>query len=830
MSSSSSSSDCAKCQRTPLACSCPREYRCSFDRGAHRVIASSLKRVYVRDGKTGVFRVCGTVIPTGNHPAGSSTDYDEDVPVHENHHDGSSTDSDSDSEEQPPLTIMDILRKANAGDLNFGHLTSRFLDDLAHGEYEDVEVDVSDDKQPSASKINRTGSSGGSGSSGTKKRIVRCLKHKLYPLIGDVQAGKSKAMLDLSLTQILVNKGSSVIFVRQNNDAFQLRENIMAFIQGLKNYCNTQDIPIPDELDSFEPFMMCDDKEKMTPEFMVQALQGKPKLIIALGNDPQISPIKKAFESPKIPSRIKESFILFIDESDFVDSQNQSSDKNAVIEIMKKYATMVYLVTATPIDNLINEKRILPKNVTRIIPSSSYRGIIDFSIVCTSHTKNSPCYIHRGNHPHDKSCEFDGTDYESKFCTQVAQNLLETDEALGDLVARWSSLGVISVRGFDAHHPRIMLVTVGNTKEPQHKLVKDLQAKYPDMAFIVDNGDGIFLTHQSLSQTKPIHIKTNIVNVKSSIKNGRHVFNGCSVGPILQYLRLNGGSKVFHHILIASGNKAGRSVSYVCSSRDGSETPTGEMPHWHLTEHRLVLPKTAAEPNVLQKCRLATTLRDSIPLTLYVSDVDGESVIKAYWKLEEAKKLCSVNRIDTTTHDLLQAMKFDHRKFTKHSMCCHMSDPTKAIMYRRNGVNGPDGGMSIDEYGFKETVELKRQVMAEQASISSSPADYTGPAIPSSNIDLALDWYLVNGSKLGGQKADIYNAILPLLTSNPNKEFERSDLFEIIRLATHYADSSVRGDLTHMYQKFSQKFVAGNVGVIMRKCNTTTRIYVAYKN
>lgn len=616
---------------------------------------------------------------------------------------------------------------------NINRLVSEeIMNELDTDEYEFVDVETGSVGKSKASKHSNSGGQCANVYSRTIQRKVKVLRDKLFAIAGHIQSGKTAWIIDL-IQRIFQRDKSSVVVLRGLGDAFQFCQRLEEFQDDMGKAAEFAHIHSPKRLEVVRMY-----EDDFDAESMLESLTGRPKVLVGIANESQLSPIYNAFQSAIIPKNVDNSFALFIDESDYIDSGDIKTVKHKCLSILKKYALAVFLISATILDNLVIEEQIVPKRVKILEPSRSYRGPRQFTVIHTDHSKRSSCqckYAYKGT-----------SELASKYSSKIGDNLLKTDTHLAAIIRRWSKQSIFDCEFYKAKHPRIMLVTIGHTIDPQRRLIKELNKTYPDMTFMMDDGDGIHLLHSSL--TSPITLSCG---VKSKMIDDIHVFQGVCAGTVLHWLKKNGGYERFHHILITAGTKAGRSISYACKEGINDTLSPNEMPHWHLSEHRLVLGEKTDSPNVIQKCRLATTFEDNIPLTLLVSEDDANAIITSYWTLQDL-----LNRIkgsdDGYTKQILENLKINRKKFCKGRHICGTKTAKDSITYLKNGISGQDEGMDIDKFIYDQ--DQGKKSMDPSAISNSSRRD---------NMVYAIDL-----NKMSGDSLTTVREIVKYLLEHPN--------------------------------------------------------------
>jgi hypothetical protein len=531
-------------------------------------------------------------------------------------------------------------------------------------EYIEIEIELK----------HKSGSNKGK-SSETKRKIVKrplikTVKDKFYVAKGSIQSGKSQFMMDGALKCLKngTSGKSSIIIFQQSGHLIQFKERLDTLIQRIKT--NIPACPIP--LNS----IIARDENFSTDDFL-EALQGRaPKIFLIIGNDKQAGLLNQKFKKAarKIREEIMNSYVLWIDEADHVDSGTEAK-KTISLNTLKKYSYATVEVSATVLD-ITGREDVKPDHLRLLYAPSGYRGVPSFSPVITEE--------------------------EATYAFHKTDNLLRSDKGLKRIVREFvENESPTWCPVWNSFHPCIMLVNNGKTVEPKKKLIVAMKRRHPDLTTIVYIGEGLYIHHPELPAT-PFSIN----NHKSSITMYGHLFKGISPSTILLWLKRNGGVSIFHHILIASADLAGRSISYACLDKDS------EMPYWHLTHHRLVLPKNSACPTVLQKCRLCTTFESNIPLKLYVSEKDEKAVIKSYWSQEEiierSKHYPNMDYLKTIMANL-ELLGGRNGKIPS-GRALTIDKKLKAC----KKVKGDDGGLSLSSYKFDGLIEGQRKSVSQK--------------------------------------------------------------------------------------------------------------------
>ena len=417
--------------------------------------------------------------------------------------------------------------------------------------------------------------------SGHASRVawIDSLKKKYTVIKGHVQSGKTNFMICASA--LFVSMGYNVVHLLRDrtSDREQIYERLLHFQE--------------DHNKAFG----------QTMRVIKTAGAGKstfPQIYLALSNKPSVSKVMSIIKS-EIP------YILFIDEVDFVDS-GDSTKKYESIQEMKKGAYCVFGISATIMDP-IGKENITSKNIILLGTASKhgvYKGVDKIQLLEI-----------------DEKCKYTGS---------VDSDLFKEDVGLSDFCQEF-----VSQKPFiymSNKYPNICLVNICRTKEPCFKTQLVLGKKYPNLATIVYNGDGI------------------------SFRQGKTAYQEkITISKCLQRLKDNGGVTKYPHIIIFAGDLAGRCISFV-----------SEDYKWHLTDQRLLISSSCDEPELIQKIRLCGVYNDEIPLKLHATKKTIDELRQAYLRQEEI--LCALKKSDSEEYvqKTIEMMEMNAAKFGRRSM------------------------------------------------------------------------------------------------------------------------------------------------------------------
>lgn len=294
-------------------------------------------------------------------------------------------------------------------------------------------------------------------------------------------------------------------------------------------------------------------------------------------------------------------YILLVDESDFVDSCNLIK-KSPAMELLKQNAALTFNISGTILDTVF---RTQGDNQALILLQAppKYKGFLSLNWV---EIKES-----------------------AQFSARLSSDLFAVDSGLVDYIQKLVSKPKMEI-------PHISLINICRTKAPCLAAQARLTDLFPSLSILVYNGDGICYRKGAIQ-----------VDSKQTLSS------------FLQFMKLDGGVEKHPHIVIFSGDLAGRGISFVSSDYK-----------WHLTEQRLLISNSCDEPESMQKIRLQGIYDDDIPLTLYTTNAIYTDLKRAFTRQEEI-----LLRLKDS-NELPQTMSIE--KKTKRKMC---KDPKMHIHY-----------------------------------------------------------------------------------------------------------------------------------------------------
>lgn len=347
------------------------------------------------------------------------------------------------------------------------------------------------------------------------------MQHRYQLLVGHVQCGKTKAILDYCKWAIHGNR-SSVLVVLQNSKA-----DIVQLQMRIEQYTAASQVELPNRIvtkvGDYDP--------------------DEPKVYIAIGNSSQIK--KFLLLEPT-------NFQLCIDEADLcVKSCNASSKLEASMIRLKNRASHTLGVTATCLPILFHEKQL---NSVSLVP-------------------NPPNY------------------YGYEMVQKI--RLIPVEDPVAIAYEQFIEDGGLMLH---VEHP---------IKEKQRRSARALCNQYPEVMFIVFNGDGLLVyPHPARKRLlKRVELDTDF-RPKAHSKSDPVMIckDRCSLYLLLQTIKNHG----IKHVSIVAGRMASRGISFVSEQYD-----------YHLTHQILLCSETKHAEGIVQSLRILGIYRDKPKLKLY---------------------------------------------------------------------------------------------------------------------------------------------------------------------------------------------------------------------
>jgi hypothetical protein len=517
---------------------------------------------------------------------------------------------------------------------------------------------------------------------------------------GFMQVGKTNFIISAAVW-FMLNGMSSVIVLRNcNSDKDQLIRRVKEYNKRIQAFLG----------------------DNHSNKFVVEAVSngeikpnhftGKdPVIAVVIANTKPLKKINNMIENTGASKKIA----LFLDEVDFIDSAGTGVQKE--LDKLREHCFCSYGVSATILDSAF--KRDIEKgNVIILSTPENYKSVVNFKMMHLPNNKESCLVTKTGDDIMTKDNNV--IDYLDDFDKKNPHYVeLYDDEKYGG--------GEQEIRA-DCHHPVISLLHVSITNSPNIQLLSQIQTGYgyPAMYFM-GGGTGSGCVYLSLlSEKNPITLsngkKSKIIkNEKYAdmiVKGEFHVFYGASPALVLEWLKNNGGVKLFPRIIILAGVLAGRCQSF--GSADFNSCLSNKTLGWHLTEMYLSASKTMDQPELIQLAgRLCVVARDNIQPLLYATKRTCMDLIKSFQIQEElidrARKSDSINSIGKIMESLpIYTKKFvSKRNLTKKSefklnLATKEEDRdaggwNKRDMYCSKDVNG--GRIVSEKLHMSETLE-----------------------------------------------------------------------------------------------------------------------------
>jgi hypothetical protein len=520
---------------------------------------------------------------------------------------------------------------------------------------------------------------------------------------GFMQVGKTNFIISAAVW-FMLNGMSSVIVLRNcNSDKDQLIRRVKEYnarIQAFLGYNHSNKFVI---------------EAVSNGEIKPKHFTGKdPVIAVVIANTSPLKKINNMIEN----TGASKKFALFFDEVDFIDSDGTLVQKE--LDKLREHCFCSYGVSATILDSAF--KRDIEKgNVTILSTPENYKSVPHFKMMHLPSLNDNK---------------------ESCLVTTIGDDIMTKDNNVIDYLDEFNEKNPHYVELYDdekygegeqdirpeCHHPVLSLLHVSITNSPNLQLLSQIQTGYgyPAMYFM-GGGTGSGCVYLSLlSEKKPITLsngkKSKIIkNEKYAdiiVKGEFHVFYGASPALVLEWLKNNGGVKLFPRIIILAGVLAGRCQSF--GSADFNSCLSNKTLGWHLTEMYLSASKTMDQPELIQLAgRLCVVARDNIQPLLYATKRTCMDLIKSFQIQEElidrARKSEGINSIGKIMESLpIYTKKFvSKRSLTKKSeFKLNLSTKeedlqaggwNKRDMYCSKDVNG--GRIISEKLQMSETLE-----------------------------------------------------------------------------------------------------------------------------
>ena len=321
----------------------------------------------------------------------------------------------------------------------------------------------------------------------------------------------------------------------------------------------------------------------------------------------------------KTNNAVNRQFFLFTDESDDIGYKNPGIVSD-LYEELKTKSNGHYEVTATPWDVLYGNDDLDVKNVLIVKPPENFRGIDDYVY--------SQYEISSKNDINDIINDYYISKAGDNFCSQPAIILHKNGNR-------------------QSKHTDFIMWIAG------HDTFKTIYT------VIVEDGRGFQLYCPQLESDGIITI--NGVDYKETEENSNY-FNNISnknldIQELLQWLKTSNIMGITH-IIIKTGNQAGRSRSYV--SADGQ---------WHLTHQFLYNSRDIPIPDLIQGLRLSHTLGGNNTLELTAPVKTIKDIKKGNNAINKALKIITESADKSTCKKMLLAIKWNIEEIPNAKLC-----------------------------------------------------------------------------------------------------------------------------------------------------------------
>jgi hypothetical protein len=462
---------------------------------------------------------------------------------------------------------------------------------------------------------------------------------------GKPQAGKSEFTFGVALMCRLYNIAPIMILRNFSKDAVQMCRKFERFIKRYNNYMENQGFPSLSMKSIGVNDLMKDSKD----------------LIICLYNGYQLSKLNKLYNDIK--------YTLLIDEADAIGygEIKQGDDKpkyHAASEynILLGSAQQTWEISATVWDILYGNCNLMSNNIVIVRPQNSYKGIRDgVQFIPLTHKIG-------------------------KWSRGI--DILEADPNIENIYIELSKLSSFNSNRYNCllDHP-VIILHKSYVWQYHHDIFMKMFYRHPILSkkwtVIVEDSRACQLYSWCL---KGLSVTIDNEKITDTSGKGKFTFtkNSIDIQVILQYLIDNGGSEKFPHIVIKTGQQAGRSRSYV--SCDGN---------WHLTHEYLVPAKNGRNmADLIQAVRLCHNRPDSIPLVLYAPEIICKEIQKADIIQDEQLYRLRELQQNNIVSEYIQKDLWSSIKVPKYRLC-------RSKLHKRfklNKISGNDGGWNSDMY------------------------------------------------------------------------------------------------------------------------------------
>ena len=432
-------------------------------------------------------------------------------------------------------------------------------------------------------------------------------------IVGKPQAGKSEYIFGICLMFLYENIVPIIVVRNFSKDALQLRNKLIRFLDEYILYMSSYSIEI-------KPFTISIAPEKVTTR----------QIVICMYNSSQIANLHTQL-SPLIYS-------ILIDEADvlgykeIIPEESRNVKNHSPLEYHRLFENCKQKVevSATVFDILYGNTQLSNKDIVTIDPPESYKGIhqiIFKEIKVNDNSKNDSNSVSK-------------SDSIENFYIELSEQ----------------------TNSFEKCHPTIVL----HKTKVWHSDHDDFLAKiayHPRLSkvwtVIIEDSRSFQLYNSNFPET--FMINDEIFTQKDNFPRGTvySLSQNIDIQDVLQWMYDTSVIIDFSHIVIKTGQQAGRSRSYISSNGK-----------WHLT-HQYYLPSKGDRniADLVQSVRLCHNRPDSIPLLLYAPKQICTDIQKANILQEEQIYRLRNLKCSTKVSEYIQTDTWSKYKVPKYRLC-----------------------------------------------------------------------------------------------------------------------------------------------------------------
>ena len=595
--------------------------------------------------------------------------------------------------------------------------------------YTDVDVGKPDDseKPPGRGGGWKPSSDSDSDSdSDDDRKINTIVKQDMVLCSADPQSCKSTFTMCSAIKSMMTGFIPFIVLRNISGDAHQLSARIDTLNKELTRYLDKHSV----QKRRFQIEVIQGNKldNVNTKSRLQNSLNGGiPCIVVCLANETQLERVIEATKD------FEAKFDLFIDEVDGVDygtlKNGELCGTASALKILKKMSHQTFGVTATPLDAIFSETELKSVNQMRLTKPDDYRGLSDILV------KILPIDVSALNE------------------TSTYKQLLEHDKNLTRFLKMYSKTFPIWSPKAGKFVPNICLIKNTRLISNQIALAQGINKEYPrQFATLVYNGSGVMMYYHGMPETVTI--------CEKQLK--RNEFGDIAIADALQYFYDNGGVFKFSHIIIISGDLAGRSISFVSKNFV-----------WHTTDMYYTPSKSTSIPEMIQSAgRLCGRNKNGSHLHLYVTEQVALALFSGYNFTNEIIARALAAPLREMDEECSFAKSLKSVMMNKRKMPIGRDITTKVKVLKKdfnltNRVN--DGGKDIKEYKYltEEEYEAKMKKEAAEEAVEEAAeeaADGVGVAeVSDDEIEKQQGNMIVQPKN--GKSLEQYNVIVEYLSN-----------------------------------------------------------------